>query len=256
KRRLRSRLSYMDLGLGDDVWPATFYFVNEAPTVEGGLVKTLAEWLDEHPEVRIVAIDTLARVRGARDRGDDLYTSDSRIMAHLQHLALERDICILVVHHTRKLAGEDPFDTISGSYGITGPVDGMLVLQRVRGEAAATLHITGRDVEEKKLAMRFEDESGSLKVLGDARLFALSSERRAILEALTAAPGLTPKEIAEAAKLKHGSVKHLLIRMRDEALLRSDDKGRYYLVHPVHRKAETPSSTDQSTVNDPHSPPF
>lgn len=256
KRRLRSRLSMMDLGLGEDVWPETFYFINDAPTVEAGLAKAIEAWLDEHPDVRVVVIDTLARVRGARDRGDDMYTSDSRFMSHLQRIALERDICILLVHHTRKQPGEDQFETISGSHGITGPVDGMLVLQRVRGEADATLHITGRDVEDKKLALRFDSDDGSWTVLGDARHYALSSERRAIIEHLTATPGLTPKELADAAGLKHGSVKHLLIRMRDEALLRSDDRGRYYLVHSVHREVETPSSTKQSTVNDYRSPPF
>lgn len=256
KRRLRSRLSMMDLGLGEDTWPEEFYFVNDAPTVEGGLAKAIEEWLDEHPGVRVVVIDTLARVRGARDRGDDMYTSDSRFMAHLQRTALDRDICILLVHHTRKQAGEDKFETISGSYGITGPVDGMLVLERVRGEADATLHITGRDVEDKKLALRFEADNGTWTVLGDARHYALSSERRAMIEHLTATPGLTPKELADGAGLKHRSVKHLLIRMRDEALLRSDDRGRYYLVHSVHREVETPSSTGKSAVNDPHSPLF
>ena len=195
-----------------------------------------------------MAIDTLARMRGKRDRVDDLYTSDSRVTEALQSLALKRDIAVVLVHHVRKAPGADVFETISGSYGLTAPADGILVLQRQRGEADATLHTTGRDVEERELALSFHPSTSTWKLLGDARHYAQSAERRAILEAVAATPGLTPKEIAEFANLNHGSVKHLCTKLRDEARLTSDGRKRYS-VHPDHPSKEDASQTTSRAVN-------
>ena len=196
-------------------------------------------------------IDTLARIRPERNRVDDAYTGDSRVMEGLQAVAMKHEVAIIVVHHVRKAAGADVFETVSGTFGLTGPVDGLLVLQRVRGEADAKLHITGRDVEERELALSFESNSGAWKLLGDARRYAQSSERRAILDVLEQQPGLRPKQIAEAASLKPDSVRHLVLRMRDEALVTSDEGGRYSLVHTVHSNQGSASSTAPDAVNGP-----
>jgi hypothetical protein len=254
-RRIRSRLSH--LRLDDTGWPSNFHLTNHSPKLDTGLLPALEAWLDQHPDCRVVVIDTLARVRGKRNRDEDLYSGDSRVTEQLQALAMRRDIAVIIVHHVRKAPGSDVFETISGSYGITGPADGILVLQRVRGEADATLHITGRDVEERELALSFDSPTGTWKLLGDARHYAQSTERRTILETVTANPGLTPKQIADAAGLKHASVKHLCIRLRDEAKLNSDDTGRYYPVHSVHPTVGSASETTQPPVNGseaPHSP--
>jgi hypothetical protein len=248
-RRLRSRLSH--LGLDETGWPDTFHVATQAPKLDMGLVPALESFLDEHPDVRVVVVDTLARVRGKRSKDDDLYTSDSRVTEALQALAMSRGLAIIMVHHVRKAPGTDIFETVSGSYGLTGPADGVMILQRVRGDADATLHVTGRDIEEQELALNFDGHTGTWKLLGDARMHAQSAERRTILEVVAATPGLTPKEIADATGLKHGSVKHLCIRLRDEAKLTSDDHGRYHpsTIHSIHPIEERASQTTQSTVN-------
>ena len=48
----------------------------------------------------------------------------------LKQLADRFGIAILVVHHTRKEKTDDPFDRVSGSQGIAGTVDTLLVLTR------------------------------------------------------------------------------------------------------------------------------
>ena len=55
---------------------------------------------------------------------------------------------IVTVHHTRKDQSGDFLDSTSGTYGISGSVDTVLVLARKRGETAGVLHVTGRDVDE------------------------------------------------------------------------------------------------------------
>ena len=55
------------------------------------------------------------------------------------------DISILLVHHTRKSGSSDPFATISGTTGLSGGVDGsMVMLKPERQDNMATLNITGR----------------------------------------------------------------------------------------------------------------
>jgi len=241
ERRVRFRLSH--LTEDGETWPDNFHVVHSAPKLDEGLIEALEAWLDAHPRCRIAVLDTLARVRPERNRAEDAYTADSRLMEGLQEVAIRREIAIIVVHHVRKAPGLDVFETVSGTYGLTGPADTVMILQRVRGEADATLHVTGRDVEEREVALSFEAHAGTWKILGDARIYAQSTERRTILETVDAKPGLKPKQIADATGLKYGSVKHLMLRLRDEAKVSSDDAGRYYPVHPVHQTLGMPSST-------------
>ena len=67
----------------------------------------------------------------------------------MQSLAGEYGVGILVVHHARKLGAADPLDEISGSTGLSGGADSILVLKRDRGRADAYLHVTGREIEEE-----------------------------------------------------------------------------------------------------------
>ena len=247
KRRMRTRLRHLNLEDAD--WSDTFHFAHEAPRLDGGLLREIEGFLESNPNCRMVAIDTLARVRGRASRTDDRYMLDYRVTEMLQELALRRDIAILLVHHVRKAPGADIFETISGSYGLTGPADGILVLQRARGEATATLHITGRDVEERELALSFLPSTSTWKLMGDAEIYAQSSERRTILDLLSARPGLMPKQIADATGLPHGSVKHLCTRLRDAGKVTSDELGRYYCVHSVHPIREEATQTVERGVN-------
>ncbi len=60
---------------------------------------------------------------------------------------------ILVVHHTRKQSAEDFIDTLSGTQGIAGSVDFVLVLERKRRSNDAILKVVGRDIEEGEYAL-------------------------------------------------------------------------------------------------------
>jgi DNA-binding transcriptional ArsR family regulator len=241
KRRIKSRLERIT---GEEEWPANLHVLHAAPRLDEGLLEQVADYLDNTPDCRIIVVDTLARIRGARSRNDDAYSSDSRVMEGLQALAMQRDLAVIVVHHVRKQPGADIFETVSGTYGLTGPVDTIMVLERVCGEADAKLHITGRDVPESQLALKFNPVRALWSIAGDATIMQLSPERRRLLDAVKAAPGRTPTELARSTGLKLASVKHLLTRLRDAQLITADAAGRYHplipvhLVHPVHHGVE------------------
>ena len=90
----------------------------------------------------------------------NVYTSDYSFMRVLKKISDSREICILLVHHTRKGKNtNDAFDSINGSTGIMGASDFSMVLDKDdRNEADATLSITGRDIEQQEQVVRFDKE--------------------------------------------------------------------------------------------------
>ena len=54
----------------------------------------------------------------------------------------------------RKMGAEDPHETISGTFGLSGGVDNLLVLKCIHGSHEATLSVTGRDIREIPIALR------------------------------------------------------------------------------------------------------
>ena len=61
----------------------------------------------------------------------------------------------------------DPFNRIAGSNGIFGAADAALVLTRAKREdAQTTLDLTGRDVEDKRLVLRFDKGACQWRSLG------------------------------------------------------------------------------------------
>ncbi len=140
-RRLRSRLEVLARA-GVELSPA--HFVNSWPTMEQGAVEALEGWLNEHPESNLVVIDTLARLRGSHGVGEYNYQADAMLLEPLQRLAQDREVAIVVVHHTRKSKAEDgdPLDTVSGTLGLNGMADTVLVLTKTQ------LQGRGRDLED------------------------------------------------------------------------------------------------------------
>ncbi|WP_303834540.1 hypothetical protein [Ruminococcus flavefaciens] len=55
-------------------------------------------------------------------------SSDYKELSVLKALADKLKVAILVVHHTRKCYDSDPFNMVSGSTGIIGSVDGIMVM--------------------------------------------------------------------------------------------------------------------------------
>jgi len=72
------------------------------------------------------------------------------------------------------------------------------------GEA---LQITGPDVSEQNLALRFDSDVGTWTLIGDAAKFALGETRRTILEAVKEHGSLTPKEASGLIEVDYNLAK-------------------------------------------------
>jgi hypothetical protein len=133
----------------------------------------------------------------------------------------------VVVHHLRKAEAEDPFDTVSGTLGLTGAVDTIMLLWREG--SGVILAAKGRDVEEISKAVIFDRERCLWTILGDADVVKRSSEREAILKAFAEANDepLSPHQIAAATGMKPANVRRMMIRMKADGLIKAAKYGKY-----------------------------
>ena len=127
------------------------HFATCAKQVGSGLEEQLEMFLREHPDTRLIIIDTLQKVR---ELGGEAYSyaGDYEIVGKLKTFADKHGICLLLVHHTRKQPATDKFEMISGTTGLLGCADGAFLLQKERGTTMnGTLDVVGRDQGEQKL---------------------------------------------------------------------------------------------------------
>jgi len=219
--RLRTTLS------GEDTPPGLFFAV-EWPRLDDGGLTAIERWMQKHPDTRLVVIDTLKRVRPQQNMRARLYDSDYDSVAPLGDLARKYHVTILIIYHTRKSESDDPLDLVSGTLGLTGAVDGVLVLKRSRGSCDATLHITGRDFGDKEIALSWNADLTCWRMLGDAAEYRLSDERRSMIEFLKEqSEALTPKAVSNLLGREYSAIKKLLWTMRRDGQLEVDDKGGY-----------------------------
>ena len=152
--RLQKRLSRM-FGMESS---ENLYFDTQSKTLYEGLDEQLNQFVKEHTDARMIIIDTLQKVREVG--GDKFsYASDYEIVTKLKAFSDEHGICLLVVHHTRKMESSDSFDMISGTNGLLGAADGAFVMQKEkRTDNKAVLEVAGRDQQDQRLLLDFDRE--------------------------------------------------------------------------------------------------
>jgi RecA-family ATPase len=231
ERRLQRRVDRLSSSISD-TWPARLKLTTEWRRLDEGGLEDLIEWCDSVTEPRLIVIDTLAKVRSTKARMKAAYDLDYQSIAGLQDIAKQRGIAIVVIHHTRKADADDAFDTVSGTLGLTGAADAILVLQKRSG--SITLHACGRDIEDSETALQFNKETCRWTVLGSAAEVHRSNERSRIISALAGAEdGLAIKEIMSIAEFGNRSaVDVLLSRMVRDGEIDRLGRGLYKLPTP------------------------
>ena len=163
KFRVQKRLEKLLVGPAPD----RLFISHECERLDDGLMDQVNMWAAEAEHPVMVIIDTLGKVDGARKKGENAYQSDTRVLGTLQGFALDKKIAVVVVHHLRKsTAGSnsaDPFELVSGSMGITGVADAVLLLTGKRGEEDSLLSVSSRDFEAKELVIMMDNGRWILK---------------------------------------------------------------------------------------------
>ena len=153
-RRLQGRL-YRMFGMDGT---NDLLFAIHAKQLGVGLEGQLKMFVREHPDTKLIIIDTLQKVREA---GGDKYSyaNDYEVVGTLKRLADDCGICLLLVHHTRKQQADDKFDMISGTNGLLGAADGAFLLQKEkRTDGSAILDVAGRDQQDQRFYLTKDKE--------------------------------------------------------------------------------------------------
>lgn len=165
--RLKERLNKV---IDGDKAPNNFYLAIRANGMDGGLLQQIDEEFEEHPDIKLIIIDTLQKVRGSAKKDEMSYATDYRELGVLKEYADNKKICILLVHHLRKMADEnDVFNMISGSNGIMGVTDNIFIIyKKKRKDENAVLFMTGRDIRQQDIMVHFNETKYRWDMVGTA----------------------------------------------------------------------------------------
>lgn len=130
--------------------------LNYMTTIQPGTVEaTIKAWLERQAgREPLVILDTLGKVQPPAMQGETTYQRDYKVGGRLKALAdAIPGSSVIVNHHTRKATSDDFLDSVSGTQGLAGAADTIVVLSRKRQEDVGTLKVTGRDVFEDEYAL-------------------------------------------------------------------------------------------------------
>ncbi|MFL0587685.1 bifunctional DNA primase/polymerase [Sphingomonas olei] len=224
QRRLADRLRMMGYQHGSD----NLVLMTEWPSIDEGCVDELERWADANPDARLVTIDVFAKVKSSTGGNKPQYEIDYKEVSTLQRFAIERSLGVILVHHTRKMDSDDPFDAVSGTRGITGSADSTLVLSKGFGGHQPGLYGRGRDVEEFEKQLIFDACKCRWLICGNIIAPVASPEQRQILEAMRAASEpMALSEIAEAVGKSASNVTQMLSKLEIAGRVIKPAYGRY-----------------------------
>ena len=133
--RLQKRLLQL---VGSEEAPERLVMQTECGSIGQGLEEQLTSFLYQHPDTGLDRHRHLAK--GAFQRPEQQYVCQ-RLQGNqrLESTADKYNVCILLIHHLRKQAADDPFQQIAGSNGLMGASDTSWVMQRKRMSQTASI---------------------------------------------------------------------------------------------------------------------
>ena len=187
-RRLQDRCRKL---LDDQPIPPRLDYVTRADWRTA--TKLITAWLERNSGPGpLVLIDTLGKVSPPPSPGESAYARDYRIGGAFKAIADDHPgSSVIAVHHDRKASSDDFVDAVSGTHGLAGSADFVIVLDRKRQESEGVLKVTGRDVMEAEYAVRLDNHG--LWTLVGASLAAAAAQ--AIVVKSTAGVGEVQAEI-------------------------------------------------------------
>lgn len=150
-----------------------FIFDNILHLNEGFLLQ-LDGFLQTYPKVKLIVIDTLNFVQYHPGKGESAYACDYRTGKDIKTWAEKHEVAVVVVTHTTKMVhAEDEMANVSGTNGVTGAADAVIVLTKERRtDKNAKMFISGRKVRQAMHDIKFNDkecrwEYGGIAEVGD-----------------------------------------------------------------------------------------
>lgn len=214
---------------------------------EGQVVEIIATFLNQHAgQDPVVILDTLGKVMPNGSSTKTQYAADYDFLGALKGTCdAVPGSSLVIVHHTRKMGGDDFLDAVSGTQGIAGSADTVLVLRRDRQEQQATLHVTSRDAAEGEYAMSL-GKDGAWTLVGGSVAEAAQAAQTAkqtagvgdrMADVVTAvarhANGIRAKDVAALLSLDEGTAGRYLLRAFEAGRVSRIRRGLYTPVGSV-----------------------
>jgi hypothetical protein len=231
KRRLDTLFTFQkvpDLSKFHYWTPGSIDFDENFPRGTDGCA-TIRNWLNSHPDCKLIIIDTWAHFRGHETgHSQNIYQLDYEAVMPLTRLAAEHQLTLIIVHHERKGSLKETQDFIedtSGSTGLTGGVDGIMAIKGKRGTSEENetrqLAITGRDViHDHVLNISFDAE------LGGWRLAKQQDVGEGILTLLRKYPVLKVTELnGLMPNTPPSRIRQILLELRHEGRIENTAQG-------------------------------
>ena len=155
--RMKSRIKCIFEG---DKLPDTFNYCIEINDLSSGFIEQMELVCQSIDNLRLIVVDTLQCIRGQYNNKDGgAYGYDYREMNKLKAFAKKHNLAILLIHHTSKMDNpNDPFFSISGTRGLTGALDLMMVIKKENvADKQAKLYIRGRDVDNDAFVIEMQN---------------------------------------------------------------------------------------------------
>jgi len=248
-RRLQSRSKMVLGGLVMDP-PDDLDVSVEWPRLDAGGLDHICEWIegkgitgegdDRAAAAKLIIIDVWAKFRPVEQNSRaSAYDTDYAHMAALKGVLDHYGTSALILHHTRKAAAADAMDEVSGTAGIAGAADGVLVLTRTRhqepqnGEMEAELLVMPRDHEEQKLALAVDQKTWVWTSQGKTSERSEGKLGAAIMKVMEANAGLTisTRTIMDAIQMdpkpSMDSLRKVLSRLVERDVLSRPRDGHY-----------------------------
>jgi hypothetical protein len=241
-RRLQLRTTkYLPTFTGE--WPSGLTMATQWRRVDQGGLDDIRDWVETvrkaGRKVAFVAIDVLKMIRPPNRRGISPYDCDYDAIMGLHNLAIELGIAIIIAHHTRKAEAEDLIDKVSGTFGLVGAADTIIVIER--RSQGTVFDVRGRDVESDELAVQFSKETARWTILGNAAEVHQSETKAKILDAICYnSEPVTPKFVTDHTGLSHSTVRGTMRRMVLDGTIRDCGGGKYVAGSSPHISSVTP----------------
>lgn len=161
---------YWRLDAITDEEPKNLFFSTEEDDIgnmESGMEKHLNNFLDQHPDTKLIVIDTLQLARCNSKESN--YANDYADTQKFKQVADKRKVAILLVHHLRKMPDPDPVNMLSGSTGLSGGVAANFIMHRSPQEEVTRLFCKGRHIKPRVLEMRFDEATCVWEKISDSR---------------------------------------------------------------------------------------
>lgn len=182
----------------------------------------------------LIVVDTLSRVNPSANCENSSEMAD--ILAPLQNLAQANDVCILVVHHTRKKAQVnsdilDIFESVRGSSAIRSTCRGMMVLCRGKNDFRLAVENGRTATQDLKVHLNLSNLTWMLNGLWNPPSVDLS-KKKIIEDWIILHRQGTVSDIADATLINNKLVHKILGRLINDEKIKKigkRNKAMYYV---------------------------